>query len=590
MSSPSDADVQAAFCEVLADEWARAGVTDAVVAPGSRSTPLVMALDAEPRIRVHVVLDERSAGFVALGLGLATGRATVVATTSGTASVELHPAVVEASYAGVPLIAATADRPPELQGVGASQTIDQEGLFGRAVRWTLSPGVAELASKGSWRSMASRCVAETGGRSPGPVHVNLAFREPLIGSSNDVEIPQGRSGGAPWHDSTGWTCAGAPDQVIDLLRSYAGANGLIVAGAGAAAGAGAGSAAGDAVGVLAAATQLGWPVLADARSGCRIQERSVIAAADALLRVPIMAGLRPDVVLRLGAPWSSKVVNQWLETLPSHVPQVLVDPQQQWRDPQRTASHVVTTDPELLLGAIVAPLAPGPEGNAGEWLGHWVTAETAAQEVFAAELGPDGPYGLSEPAVARAALAGLPAGGQLLTSSSMPVRDVEWYGAPRSGIRVLANRGVNGIDGVLSTAIGLALADRRPTLALMGDLAFLYDVGAMLWLTTREVALTVVVVDNDGGGIFSFLPQESTLERRMFERYWGTPHGLDLGALAEAYGAQVRRISERSELDALMSDAAEPGVRVGIVRSDRADNVQIHDHLHEAVAAALARL
>jgi len=580
MSSPSDADVQAAFCEVLADEWARAGVTEAVVSPGSRSTPLVMALDSEPRIRVHVVLDERCAGFVALGLGLASGRPAVVATTSGTASVELHPAIVEASYAGVPLIAATADRPPELHGVAAPQTIDQEGLFGRAVRWAFSPGVADLSSMGSWRSVASRLVAEACGRPPGPVHVNLAFREPLIGSSADLEVTAGRPGGAPWHDCTESIGAAPPHRVTDLLRHYAGAKGLIVAGGGV----------GGASSLLPAAARLGWPVLADPRSGCRAAELPVIAASDALLRVPAVAAWRPDVVLRVGAPWSSKVLNQWLAMLPPDVPQVLADPYGAWRDPERTASHVVATNPEALLSEVVGGLVPGTGGEKSEWLGKWVAAESAAQDVFEAQLGPGGPHSVSEPAVARAALAGLPDGGRLVASSSMPVRDVEWYAAPRGGVDVVANRGVNGIDGVLSTSIGLALADRRPTLALLGDLAFLYDVGAMVWIAGRELALTVVVVDNDGGGIFSFLPQASTLEGRLFERYWGTPHGLDLSAVARAYGVQVRQINERPELDALVSDAAKPGVRVGIVRSDRAANVQTHDLLHTAVAAALRDL
>jgi 2-succinyl-5-enolpyruvyl-6-hydroxy-3-cyclohexene-1-carboxylate synthase len=579
MSSRNAADVQAAFCAVLADEWARAGVTEAVVAPGSRSTPLVLALDAEPRIRVHVVLDERSAGFVALGLGQAARRPAVVATTSGTASVELHPAIVEASYAGVPLIAATADRPPELHQVAAPQTIDQEGLFGGVVRWACSPGVAELSSAASWRSLASRCVAETSGRAPGPVHINLAFREPLVGSADDLDIPSGRPGGAPWHDSAGWLAGAAPDDLVDLLGSHAGARGLIVAGAGA----------GDPSSLLAAADRLGWPVLADPRSGCRTADRPVVAAADALLRVPSVAGWRPDVVLRVGAPWSSKVVNQWLGALPSDVPQVLVDPQQAWRDPERTASHVLATDPEVLMSAVVGCLPPD-SGGKSDWYGSWLAAESAAREVFEANLGAGALHSLSEPAVARAALAGLPDGGQLVVSSSMPVRDVEWYGAPRSGIHVLANRGVNGIDGVLSTAIGVALAHGRPTLALMGDLAFVYDAGAMVWIATREVALTVVVVDNDGGGIFSFLPQASKLESPVFERYWGTPHGLDLGALARAYGVDVLPVGGRSQLDALVSDAAKPGVRVGIVRSNRATNVETHELLHASVAAAIEGL
>src|SRR5579872_6315477 len=191
------ADVQAAFCAVLVDEWARAGVTEAVVSPGSRSTPLVIALDAEPRIRVHVVLDERAAGFMALGVGLATGRPAVVATTSGTAAVELHPAVVEAHQAGVPLIAVTADRPPELQRVGAPQTVDQDGLFGAATRFALSLGVADIFAAASWRSVASRVVAETlsGPYGPGPVHLNIAFREPLLGDASSLEPPPGRAGG-----------------------------------------------------------------------------------------------------------------------------------------------------------------------------------------------------------------------------------------------------------------------------------------------------------------------------------------------------------------------------------------------------------
>jgi 2-succinyl-5-enolpyruvyl-6-hydroxy-3-cyclohexene-1-carboxylate synthase len=598
MSTPSAADVQAAFCAVVADEWARAGVTEAVIAPGARSTPLVVALDAEPRIRVHVVLDERAAGFMALGLGLATGTPAVVATTSGTASAELHPAVVEAFHAGVPLLATTTDRPPELHLVGAPQTIDQEGLFGRAVRWEVSPGVADLAGAGAWRSIASRCVAEALGAglggAPGPVHVNLAFREPLLGSPARVPTPPGRDGGAPWHSyqrSVGADLSVGthrsvgpppPQPAAELIGAHSGRRGLIVAGAGS----------GDPDLLLGVAARLGWPVLADPRSGCRLPASAhapVIAAADALLRIPAIAGWQPEIVLRIGAPWASKVLNAWLGALPPAVPQVLVDPIGLWPDPERTASHVVGIEPGAFLASVRDDLpAPGPSVVApSDWCVTWYEAAAAAEAVFEARLTSGTPWALSEPAVARAVLAGLPDGARLMTSSSMPVRDVEWFGAPRRGVEVVANRGANGIDGVLSTATGLALADGRPTVALIGDLAFLYDAGSMIWMAQRDLALTVVVVDNDGGGIFSFLPQAAALDAGQFERYWGTPHQLDLAAIAAAYGVGVVEIAERKALDALLSDCSKPGVRVGLVRSDRTVNVEIHQHLNRAVETAV---
>jgi 2-succinyl-5-enolpyruvyl-6-hydroxy-3-cyclohexene-1-carboxylate synthase len=640
MTGPVAADVQAAFCTVLVDEWARAGVTDAVVAPGSRSTPIVIALDGQPGIRVHVVLDERSAGFVALGLGLASGRPAVVATTSGTAAVELHPAVVEASHAGVPLIAVTADRPPELHDVGAPQTVEQTDLYGPAVRWATSPGVAEAAASGGWRSLASRCVAEavSGPHGPGPVHCNLAFREPLLGSGSGsgrgrgsgsegeggsaVAVPPGRADGATWHSRLAASGGQVPGPVLDLLTAHAGGRGLIVAGAGAAGASVAG--AGDPATLLDGARRLGWPVFADPRSGCRVPGEPVVAAADALLRIPEVAAWRPDVVLRLGAPWASKVLTQWLAGLGPEVPQVLVDPWGRWADPDRQVGEVVVGDPGQVVAALAASAglvgraSGGPAGSARSvgsgsgaparremggpgggnspggtdssgWARQWSEAERAAQSALDELLGPGGSLALSEPGVARAVVNGLPDGGVLLASSSMPVRDVEWYGEPREKLEVLANRGANGIDGILSTAIGVAAACGAPALALVGDLAFLYDAGALLGAARRDLALTVIVVDNNGGGIFSFLPQATALPAREFERYWGTPHNVDILAVAGAYGAETIEIGDRSHLDQVVERAGQPGLRVALVRSDRAGNVTAHDMLHDAVAAAVRR-
>lgn len=597
---PAPADVQAAFCAVLVDEWVRAGVTDAVVAPGSRSTPLVLALDAADRLRVHVVLDERSAGFVALGLGLATGRPAVVATTSGTAAVELHPALVEASHAGVPLIAATADRPPELHQVGAPQTVDQDGLFGRDPRWAVSPGVAEVAAAGSWRSLAARSVAMavSGPGGPGPVHLNLAFREPLLGSGAGraaLAAPEGRADGGPWHLRVPSTGSYPPETVVSLLAGHAGGRGLVVAGAGA------GTEVSGAAALVALAQRLGWPLLADPRSGCRIPGEPVVACADALLRVPEVAAWRPEVVLRVGAPWASKVLTQWLAGLEPEVQQVLVDPWGRWTDPDRRVGLVVDADPSALATSVLAsgalandaatsrPLGPsGPSPSSpSAWTRQWADAERCAQAALDGELAAGAPLEMSEPGVARAVVAGLPDGAVLMASSSMPVRDVEWYSAPRHALTVLSNRGASGIDGVVSTAVGVALSRGAPTVALVGDLAFLYDAGALLGAAHRDLALTIVVIDNDGGGIFSFLPQAAALPEHQFERYWGTPQGADLPAIARAYGAEVVDASDRGALAALLAGAGAPGVRVAVVPSDRAANVAAHDRCHAAVAAAV---
>jgi 2-succinyl-5-enolpyruvyl-6-hydroxy-3-cyclohexene-1-carboxylate synthase len=243
---------------------------------------------------------------------------------------------------------------------------------------------------------------------------------------------------------------------------------------------------------------------------------------------------------------------------------------------------VVAAEPEEVIDRVGggAPVDPN-------WRAGWVGAEAAAQAALDDALDAAGGLALSEPAVARAVVAGLPDGSDLVVSSSMPVRDVEWYGRPRTGLRVLANRGANGIDGVVSTALGAALGTGRPTLALVGDLAFLYDAGALLWAAGRPVALTVLVVDNGGGGIFSFLPQAAALVPDRFERYWGTPHGVDITAVAAAYGLEATAVADRGALDAVVADVGRPGVRVAVVGSDRAANVEVHDELHRRVGAAV---
>jgi 2-succinyl-5-enolpyruvyl-6-hydroxy-3-cyclohexene-1-carboxylate synthase len=294
------------------------------------------------------------------------------------------------------------------------------------------------------------------------------------------------------------------------------------------------------------------------------------------------------VVVRAGAPWASKVLSQWIGSLPADVPQVLCDPWGRWQDPEHAASWVVRADGSSLLRA-AAGAANVPTADS-QWWRQWLEAEASAQGAFDDLLGPGGRLQLSEPAVARAVAGSCAPGTRLVVSSSMPVRDVEWFAPPDLRAEVWSNRGANGIDGVLSTAVGVAVADPRPVVALLGDLAFLYDAGALMWAGTRDLSLSVVVVDNGGGGIFSFLPQATALPEDRFERYWGTPHGVDITAVAAAYGVQAALVESRADLDRVLSGVGKPGVSVAVVRSDRTSNVEAHDELNAAVAGALGPL
>jgi 2-succinyl-5-enolpyruvyl-6-hydroxy-3-cyclohexene-1-carboxylate synthase len=567
-ADPRPVTVAATFCATLVDEWVRAGVTDAVVSPGSRSTPLALALAARDELRVHVFHDERSASFAALGLGLATGRPAVVLCTSGTAAAEFHAAVVEAHQAEVPMVVCTADRPPELRDVGAPQTIDQTLLFGAAVRWFADPGVPDPAMSSSWRSLAARSVADAVAPRPGPVHLNLPFRDPLVGAPGALPAP--RADGGPWHRSLVGPAAlddralAAVASVLDRPR------GVIVAGAGA----------GDPDAVHALAATVGWPVLADPRSGARVPRRTLVAHADGVLRHPgFAADHRPEVVFRLGAPPASKVLAQWLAA--SGADQVQVSASATWTDPDRSAVLRVVAEPGSLCRALTGQIVGG---SRTPWSARWRAADTAAAAAIEATLADLG--GCTEPAVARSALAAVPDGGCLVVSSSMPVRDLEWFAAPRSGVSVFANRGANGIDGVVSTAVGVALAG-APTTLLIGDVAFLHDANGLLGLARRPVTLTIVVIDNDGGGIFHFLPQRAALDNDRFERLYGTPHGIDPVAMAAVHGIPGTRVEDASALVATL--AGQGGVRVVHVRTDRQANVAVHDRLNAAIADAVAR-
>ncbi|HUF97296.1 MAG TPA: 2-succinyl-5-enolpyruvyl-6-hydroxy-3-cyclohexene-1-carboxylic-acid synthase [Ilumatobacter sp.] len=529
----------------LVDEWIRCGVRHAVIAPGSRSTPLAVALASRDELHLEVVHDERVAAFMALGIGL-SGIPAILLCTSGTAAVNFHPAIVEAGLSDIPMIVCTADRPPELRGVGAPQTIDQIELYGRAVRWFTDAPVPDATvpeQAAVWRPLAQRAFASA---AAGPVHVNLPFREPLLDSTKQIDLPTPIA--PPLPIPRGWASSGPLDAEYDRQR------GIIIAGGRS------GVAPGD---VLALADRLGWPILADPCSGLRSQ---AVTAFESLLRHAEFARAHaPEIVVRIGRPPASKTLSQWIVSSGAPVLQVggpgVVDPD------RNVVKYCAMGDLATLNGAPATP-----------WLARWRHANTQAERVFD-ELAADQ---LTEPAVARVVSAAVPAGGCLVVSSSMPVRDVEWFGGAPADAH--ANRGANGIDGVLSTAVGIALATGQPAVVLIGDVAFLHDSNALVGLVQRGVDVRIVVVDNGGGGIFSFLPQASALRPDRFEQLFGTPHHSDVCAVAAAHGVRSVNVSS---LPALSHELSIAGSSVTRVSTDRAENVIEHQRWHAAVAAAL---
>jgi 2-succinyl-5-enolpyruvyl-6-hydroxy-3-cyclohexene-1-carboxylate synthase len=588
------------FALTLVDELARAGLTDACLAPGSRSAPLALALAEHPAVRVHVHVDERSAAFFALGAAKRAGRPAAVLCTSGTAAANLHPAVLEADHARAPLLLLTADRPPELRGTGANQATDQLKLYGSAVRWFCEvgpPGDGPDAGR-YWRSLASRAWAAATGPPAGPVHLNLAFAEPLVPPGLGGEPAPGRPGGAPWTAAPSATPPPAAAEVEALAAAVRDApRGVLVAGWGA-------ELDPEAVDRFAAAS--GWPVLADPLSGARRGPHAV-STYDGLLRAPRFAAAhRPQLAVRVGGGPTSKALAGWLD---ESVPQVLVDPAGGWLDPGRTASRRLVADPSALLAATAAAVGgdlpaataalgggrgegaphggdlPAATPRGGDWLAGWLEAERLARAAIDRLI--DGWPEPFEGQVARDLVAGLPDGATLVVGSSMPVRDVDAFARPREGLRFVANRGLSGIDGFVATALGVAAAGEEPVAALCGDLALLHDASTLLGAAGRRRGAVLVVCDNDGGGIFSFLPQ-ARLPAELFEPLFGTPHGLDLAALAAAARLPCRRVEKAADLlPALHAALAGGGTELLLVTGDRATNLARHRAVTEAVAAAV---
>ncbi len=539
--------------QVLVDELRRCGLRHAVTSPGSRNAPLALTLAAADGIEAVSVIDERSAGFVALGMAKATGRPVAVTCTSGTAAANLHPAVVEAWESRVPLIVLTADRPPELREVGAGQAIDQIKLYGSAVKWFVEVGTHEpgRATAIHHRALGCRAFWTAAGGRQGPVHLNFPLREPLAPVEEQLDAGDwaGRDGGRPWTELRQHASAPHADDVHALAARMAGTpRGAIVCGAGVT---------GVAERAARLAAETGWPLLAEPTSGvrCGPHDRShVVAHYDVLLRAESFADAQlPELVLRFGDTPTSKPLREWL----SRVPQVVLDPDGVWHEPSRRA--------ELILASAVGPtldsLATAVEMRSAEADPRWLESWRAADAVVTPALA-ESPE-LFEPRLIAGLEPELPGEALVWVSSSMPIRDVEAY-FPQSAkrIRFLANRGANGIDGVVSSALGAALATGRPTWLVIGEVALQHDAGGLLAARRAGAEnLQILCLDNGGGSIFDFLPVAEHADPAAYEEHIATPTGTAVDSLAG------------------------PGLRV--VRTDRATNVRLHRDLAERVAQRL---
>ncbi len=580
----------------IAEELVRAGVDHAIVCPGSRSTPLALAVRAHSKLRVRVLLDERAAGFFALGLARTSRRPVAVIVTSGTAAANLLPAVVEAYHARVPLVLLTADRPPELRDRGAPQTIDQVRLFGGYARWSadlpLPDGAPEMTRH--VRSVVGRAVAMAVGSPPGPVHLNLPFREPLVPTAALGPLDEG--GSSDWHARpftdvvAGDRSLPAADVTALAARIAAIRHGLILAGPQD------DPALPAAVARLAAAT--GYPILADPLSGvrCGPHDRSmVLAHADHLVRPGSWSDAHPpELVIRFGATPTSKPVNTLVaEASPA---QIVIDGDGGWSDPLILATTFVHADAAATAIALADELAGGRiAALADDWARAWTDADETADRALSAWLAAVESRGEPFEGLPFAVLGETAADGALVwAGNSMPVRDLDaWLPSGPRATRPHSNRGANGIDGVVSTALGAAAADLGPVTLVVGDVSFLHDLNALVAARLHGLSATIVLIENDGGGIFSFLPQATTDAPEVglpdhYEELFGTPHGIEVGPIVTALGGEYLSVGPAELREALSASFMGPGVRVLGFRTDRARNVELHRAAAAAVEKALA--
>lgn len=577
-----------AYISAFVDELVRSNVEDLVVSPGSRSTPIAVLAAEHPRMRVHVIIDERSAGYFALGLAKAKRQAVGLLCTSGTAAANFLPAVAEAYLARVPLVVLTADRPHELREVGAPQTMRQIGLYGGHVKWFFDMPLPEAGDQmiRHARMTASRAAATAVSAPQGPVHLNFPLREPLLPNLHSPSLwGGGREGGAAYTTvsvRSGMLEADAAGRLAEELKSCE--RGLIVCGPL------------DMPGFAEAVTELAetlqFPVLADPLSQVRNGSHSktaVIDSYDSFLRDGNTAErLKPEVILRFGAMPVSKSLLQYIQRH-SEARILVVDEGEGWRDPALQASAMISADPAAFCRSLQERLSLGADGTRqrSAWMEAWLDLQRITREVLeGAEA-----YGeLFEGRIFTELQAELPERAILYVGNSMPIRDLDtFFACSGQRVRIMGNRGANGIDGLVSSALG-ASCSGQPVVLVIGDLSFYHDMNGLLAAKTYGLDVTVVLVNNDGGGIFSFLSQ-ADLPNQRFEQLFGTPTGLNFEKAAELYGAVYTRIASWEKFrEALRRSFAEGGLHVIEVPTDRPSNVVMHRELHRKLFERLASL
>ncbi|MGM0605134.1 MAG: 2-succinyl-5-enolpyruvyl-6-hydroxy-3-cyclohexene-1-carboxylic-acid synthase [Halobacteriota archaeon] len=577
------------WARAIVDEIARAGVPAVCISPGSRSTPLTIAFEEHEDVHVFSVLDERSAAYFALGRARRTGRVTPLVCTSGTAAANYHPAVIEASRARVPMLLLTADRPPECRDSGANQTIDQEKLYGDAVRWYKDlpePQPTDRTLR-SMRTDVGRAIATAEGTPAGPVHLNVPFKKPLEPVRVDGDVPQNLPPAAAFGRADGTTpyvttTAGAMELDERQLRRIAQAvsvdRGLIVAGPADPPGY-------DTESIVALAHASGFPILADPLSGLRFgghtRVSSVIGGYDAYVNTGATDGWPdPDVVIRLGASPTSKALRNYLATVDAR--QLLVDPAGEWREAAFTATDLVVADPSRLCGRLARLVETG--GSAA-WRSRWEAADTAHWNVVESATGSASTS--FEGQLLADVIDESPDPSTLVVSNSMPVRDLDRFAAPTAtSITVLGNRGASGIDGITSTALGASSATTDHVTLVIGDLAYYHDMNGLLAASRCDVDATIVLVDNDGGGIFHMLPIEAF--DPPFTSQFKTPHGIDFEPTGALYDLEFTRVDGSDPFRSVYAESVTtPGTDVIAVDSDAERSHRTREELREETIAAV---
>ncbi len=586
----SHAEVLGRYCGTFVDELVAAGVENVCLCPGSRSTPLALTFARHPGIKLWTHLDERSCAYFALGMAKASGKPVAILCSSGTAAVNFAPAVVEAFHAHVPLIVITADRPPELQGLGSNQTIDQVNLYGSAAKWFVNMPLPEASEHllRYVRMTADRAVSTALQGARGPVHLNFQFREPLLPARAKDSQKSGASlpfveavpSAVPKPDQLGWLAA----------ELFAAERGLIVCGP-------------QDDNDLALAVQVvsvicDLPVLADPVSQlrCGWDPNSIVGLYDSYLRdASVAESLKPDLILRFGAPPTSKALAGYLQRH-SDVRQVLISPSPAWRDPDITAAVVIESDTDAFCTALLETLGSPDKRPAfqtdADWFPAWWRLEAVSRSAIDGVLSEQDM--ISEPGAFHELVEALPIEATpehrsiVFAGNSMPVRDMDSFFPPTTkNVSCYANRGASGIDGVVSTALGASTVSAGPTVLVIGDLSFYHDMNGLLAAQRFGLKATIVLINNDGGGIFSFLPQHEDAEH--FETLFGTPHGLDFSHVAGLYGVGFERVTTREQYrSALRASFDAPGVQIIEIKTDREENLRLHQRIWDEVAKAVA--